>query len=355
MPDPRIQQLALTLVDHSVRVKAGDQVAITSTPLARPLIEEVYRLVMKRGGYPFLNLGSDYQQIFYEEANDEQLDQVSDVLRYMYQNVDVNITIMAPENRRNLSRINPAKIQRHSKTLMPLQERFLKNEARWVLTAFPTHAAAQDADMPLSAYEDFIYDAVNINWKEMKKKMEEAAARFDQGREVRIVGKDTDITLSIEGRNGVIDGGENNMPGGEFFYAPVETKTEGVITYEWPAVMGGREVTGVQLTFQEGKVVKARAEKGEDYLLQVLDTDEGARYLGELGIGCNFGIQEFSKNILFDEKIGGTVHLALGRAYEECKGTNESAVHWDMIKDLRNGGEIYLDGELVQKNGKWIF
>ncbi|MDR6226296.1 aminopeptidase [Desmospora profundinema] len=355
MPDPRVKQLASTLVDHSIRVKKGDQVVIHSTPLARPLIEEVYRLIVRRGGFPFVDLGSTYARILFEEASEDQLDHIPDIIRTVYQQADATINIDAPENRRDLTGIDPDKIQRRRKASMPIMERFMRNEARWVVTVFPTPALAQDADRSLPDYEDFVYKAVNIDWPSLKQAMEKANTRFNEARKVRIIGKGTDLTLSIEGRQGVIDGGENNMPGGEFFFAPLEGKTEGTITYEWPAVLAGREVSGIRLTFREGKVVEASAEKGEDYLHQVLNTDEGARYLGELGIGCNNGIQEHTRNILFDEKIGGSIHLALGRAYEECGGTNRSAVHWDMVKDLREGGEIHLDGHLVQKDGKWLF
>ncbi|GGE06896.1 aminopeptidase [Marinithermofilum abyssi] len=355
MADPRINKMAAVIVDHSIRAKKGEQILINSSPLARPLIEEVYRLIVRRGAHPIVNLGATYRRIFFEEASDEQLNQVPDIIRYQLENADATITIDAPENRRDLTDIDPAKLQRYSKATMPLMERFMKNEAKWLVTAYPTPALAQDAEMSLSAYEDFIFNAVNIDWKALKASMEKAAKRFDEAKEVRIVASGTDITLSLEGRTGVIDGGENNMPGGEFFYAPQEHCTEGTITYEWPAVLSGREVSGIRLTFKEGKVVEARADKGEDYLHQILETDAGARFVGELGIGCNNGIQQHTKNILFDEKIGGTVHLALGRAYEECGGTNQSAVHWDMVKDLRNGGAIYLDGQLVQKDGMWTF
>lgn len=355
MADPRLEKMASILVDYSVKVQEGEQILINSTPLARPLIEEVYRLIVRRGAYPIVNLGSDYRRIFFEEASDKQLDTIPDILRYQLEHADTIITIDAPENRRELTGIDPAKLQRHSKAMMPFMERFMRNEAKWVVTVYPTAALAQDADMSVSDYADFVFGAVNMDWKKLKQSMKEAAKRFDGANEVRIVADGTDITLSLEGRKAVIDGGENNMPGGEFFYAPLEHKTEGTITYEWPAVLAGREVSGIRLTFREGKIIEAKADKGEDYLHEVLETDEGARYLGELGIGCNFGIRQHTKNILFDEKIGGTVHLAIGRAYEECGGTNQSAVHWDMVKDLRNGGEIYLDGRLVQKNGQWVF
>lgn len=356
LADPRIKKMADILVNHSIKVQPGEQILIRSTPLAKPLLEEVYRSVLRSGGSPVILWSSEnFQRIFYEEASEEQLTNIPEIMRYQYEHADGLIVIDAPENGRELTGIDPALLAEHRKVRIPMMERYYRNEAKWVLTAFPTSSLAQDANMSLDAFEDFIYRAVNIDWKELAQTMKRAANRFDMAREVHIKAPGTDIKLSIEGRKGIIDSGENNMPGGEFFYAPLEHKTEGVITYEWPTVLSGHEVSGIRLHFQEGKVVEASADKGEDYLRKMLDTDEGARYLGELGIGCNEGIQQHTKNILFDEKIGGTVHLALGMAYKECGGTNESALHWDMIKDLRSGGEIYLDGQLVQKDGKWTF
>ncbi len=356
MTDPRITQMADILVHHSLQVQPGEQILLSSTPLAKPLLEELYRKIFRCGAHPILMLSTDsFQRIFFEEATEEQINNVPPITRYQYENADGLIAINAPETGRELIGIDPARIANHRKARLPMMERYYRHQAKWVATAFPTPSLAQDANMSLPAFEDFLYGAVNIDWKELAKSMKEAAKRFDAAREVHIKGKGTDLKLSIEGRYGIIDGGENNMPGGEFFYAPLEHKTEGVITYEWPAVISGHEVSGIRLRFEKGRVVEASAEKGEDYLHKMLDTDEGARYLGELGIGCNPGIQQHTKNILFDEKIGGTVHLALGMAYEECGGTNKSALHWDMVKDLRSGGEIYLDGQLVQKDGKWVF
>jgi aminopeptidase len=209
--------------------------------------------------------------------------------------------------------------------------------------------------MSLEEYEDFVFSATNVDYAEMERSMKAVVERFDRASKVRIVGKETDLTVDIAGRKGVICAGTNNVPDGEIFYSPNHLLTEGRIYYDWPTVYNGREISGIRLVFEKGRVVQASAEKGEDALLAALDTDEGARYLGELGIGMNFGITRPTKDILFDEKIGGSVHLALGRAYEEAGGGNESLIHWDMVKNLKDGGEIHLDGELVQKDGKWLF
>jgi aminopeptidase len=227
------------------------------------------------------------------------------------------------------------------------------NNVRWVTCNFPCSALAQDADMALDDYADFLFGACLIDWKATEAYMRQIKQAFDAGDLVRVVGPGTDLTFRIAGRPGVVCAGDKNMPDGEVFYSPVEDSAEGFITYDFPAIYNGREVDGVRLEFRSGTVVGATAKKGEEFLLRMLDTDLGARRLGEFGIGCNFGIQRFSKDILFDEKIGGTIHLALGRAYTEAGGSNQSAIHWDMIKDLRTEGRLELDGRVVQENGKF--
>ena len=208
--------------------------------------------------------------------------------------------------------------------------------------------------MSLRAFEDFLYGACLLDWDAERDRMAKYAERFDAADEVRIVGEETDLRLSVAGRNAEIDAGGANVPGGEFFCSPLEDSAEGSIAFtEFPAVYGGREVNGIRLRFEHGKVVDASADSNEDFLLEMLDRDEGARRVGELGIGCNPGITRHMKNTLFDEKIDGTVHIALGNGLPEIGGTNVSQIHWDIVKDLRNGGRIELDGALVQENGAW--
>jgi len=354
--DPRIEQLADILVNYSTRVKPGDHVLIRSSPLARPLIEAVYRLVVRNGGYPTLQLGfSSLSRIFFEEASEAQLDYLNPIQRFSVEQSNVMIAIDAPENSRELSGIDPVKLQRMSRTNRPIQEHVMSGKVRWVICNYPTPSLAQDADMSVEDYADFLFGATNIDWRAASARMHRIKERFDAADEVRIVGPDTDITFSIKGRPGVVADGRHNMPDGEVFYAPHEATTRGTISFELPAIYGGREVQGVRLVFQDGKVVEATAAKGEELLHKLLDTDAGARFLGEFGIGCNYGITRYTRDILFDEKIGGSIHLALGRAYPECQGTNQSAIHWDMVKDLRQGGRIYLDGELVQEDGRFLF
>jgi aminopeptidase len=237
----------------------------------------------------------------------------------------------------------------------PAIERVLSHELPWVGCQYPTPALAQDARMSTDEFADFLFGACLLDWDAERERMQFYADRFDAGEQVRIVGAGTDLTLSIAGRRGEVDAGGANIPGGEFFYSPVEDSGEGVIHFsEFPAPYSGRDVAGIRLRFEGGRVVDASAELEEGFLLSVLDTDEGARRLGELGIGCNPGITRYMRNTLFDEKIDGTVHLALGNGLTWIGGTNVSAIHWDIVKDLRDGGRIELDGEVVQQDGKWL-
>jgi aminopeptidase len=227
-------------------------------------------------------------------------------------------------------------------------------QAPWVIAEYPVLSTAQEAGMTLPQLEEFIFESVLRDWDAEAERMAGIAAVFDEADEVRIVGPGTDLTLSLAGRRGAVDDGHVNMPGGEVFYSPVEDSADGVVEFrEFPAVYYGHEVVGVRFVFEQGLIVDASASSGEEFLLRTLDTDDGARRLGELGIGCNAGIQRFMKNVAFDEKIDGTVHLALGNGLPQLGGTNVSRFHWDIVKDLRNGGKLELDGKIVQENGSW--
>ncbi|HYG58166.1 MAG TPA: aminopeptidase [Symbiobacteriaceae bacterium] len=353
MNDPRIVPYAELLVKHSMQVKPGDKVLIRGDMLAAPLMEEIARLAWRAGAFPFTAPSWEgLQRARFTEASDEQLATVTDMDKMLITGFDCMVVIRAPENTKALTGIEVRRQAIHAKAVQPYMHHLLKH-VRWVTCNYPTHALAQDADMPLDAYADFVFGACLINWQQTEAYMNGIKAVFDAAEQVRLVGPDTDLSFSIKGRNGIVCAGDKNMPDGEVFYAPVEDSTRGYITFDFPAIYQGREVDGVRLEFEQGRVVAASARKGEDFLLQILETDPGARVLGEFGIGCNFGIQRFSKDILFDEKIGGTIHLALGRAYEESGGTNQSAIHWDMIKDLRREGRMELDGQVIQENGEF--
>ncbi len=353
MTDPRIKEVARILVEYSNEIKKGDKVGIDAPIEAIPLVKEIYKLCLQKGAYPKTSLGiPGLTKIYYDNVSQEQLEHFPDLKMYETKYTDAFFSIGGPSNTRELTNVDPKKIAFRSKITNPISEEVLKK--RWVIFYYPTNAQAQEADMSLEEFEDFVYSATIQDWKKIAKDQDKLKKILDKGKEVRIVGKNTDIKFSIEGREAVKGDGKNNMPCGEVFIAPKEKTTEGHIEFSFPAIRAGREVDGIKLKFKEGKVIEASAVKGEKYLKECLEMDTGAKYLGEFGIGFNKNIKEFVKNILFDEKILGTIHLALGRAYKEGGGTNESALHWDMIKDLRQDGKIIVDGKTIQENGKFL-
>ena len=366
MHDVRIDRLAQVLVRYSLDAQPGQLFRIVAPTAASPLIKAVYREAMFAGTNPLMRLTMDgLDEIFYKNANGDQLDFVPQLARDEIETVDLHLSIIADENTRALSGIDPKMVARRRAAMSPVQNRLMERSAngdfRWCLTLFPTAAQAQEADMSLSDYADFVFKAGKLDqadpvaaWQTQRAEQAGIVTRLETADHIRIVGPGTDLNYYVKGRTWVNCAGDRNFPDGEVFTGPHEQKTNGVITYSFPALYMGREVTGVRLEFAEGKVVKATADKGEELLHSLLDMDEGARRLGEVAFGTNYGIQRFSRNILFDEKIGGTVHLALGAAYPETGCHNQSALHWDMICDLRNGGEVFADGQLIHKDGKFV-
>ena len=353
MRDPRVDQLARTLVHYSIGLKKGERVLIQGPDLARPLAVAVYREALAVGALPTLWMSfEELAWVLYAEGSDEQLEWLDPLLLEAARQVDAYISLRAPENLKMLSSVDPAKQVLTQKARRPFLDVVLQK--RWVLCEMPTPALAQEAGMSIEEFEDFSFGAVSVDWPAMRAELQRRKTQFEAAGEVRILGRDTDLRLGVAGRIWIPDDGKHNMPGGEIFTGPIEDSVEGEIAYDFPAVYGGREVEGVRLRFEAGRVVDASARSGEEYLVKMLDADDGARRLGELGVGTNYGIQRFSKSVLFDEKIGGTIHLALGRSYDETGGTNQSAVHWDMVKDLREQGEIQLDGRTVQRNGRFL-
>jgi aminopeptidase len=334
-----------------VKAKKGEIVRISCSELARPLALEVFREVLRAGAHPLLSVGfEDAGRIFFEEAADRQIAHLPPTKRYEAGKIDADIVILAPGNTRSLSHIPPKRLADRRKATKPISEIILRR-VRWVLTNFPTEALAQETDRSLPEYEKLYYRAVDQDWAAMGRMFLRAKRFLEKSSRVRIVGVDTDLSFSIRGRKAIPCAGEYNMPDGEIFTAPVENSTEGKIYYEFPAIYGGREVSGIRLTFRNGKVVEASADKNESILREMLAADPGARVLGEFGIGANAGVTSFTRDILLDEKMGGTIHLAIGRSYAESGGRNDSAVHWDMIKDLRAEGELFLDGRPVLRTG----
>jgi aminopeptidase len=366
MRDPRVTALAQILVHHSTKVGKRDVCTIEGESAAEPLLQAVYEEVLKAGGNPIVHMAMEGQSAtYFEHASDAQLEWISPVAEWAVENADVRIAVMASQNTRALSIVPPerqAKRQAATHGLMTrAMERSAEGTYRWALTLFPTHAYASEAGLNLAAFEDFYYGACLATdddpvgaWKRQSEETERLAEWIEGRREVHVHGQGTDLRIGIEGRHFIAAGGKHNMPDGEFFTGPLEDSAEGEIAFHLPASYAGREVAGVRFRFEGGKVVDASAEKGEDFLIEMLDTDEGARRLGELGIGTNYGITDGTGEILLDEKIGGTVHLAVGRSYPETGGVNESAIHWDMICDLRRGGRIEVDGETLQRDGEFV-
>jgi len=328
-------------------------------------MNEVYKKVLQAGGNVTTNIYTDdLQELYYLEANNDQLDWVSPTLKQIYEQVNVLISLRGAENTRALSGVAPQKQSRRAQAARYLQETYMARSAtkdlRWVLTDFPCLAFAQDADMSLSDFEDFVYAATYADtddpvaeWTRIHDEQQKVVDWLNGKKTVTVKSPNADLTLSIEGRTFINSDGEHNMPSGEVFTGPVEDSANGWVRYTYPAISGGREVEGIYLEFKDGKVVKATAEKNEEFLLTQLETDEGARYLGEFAIGTNYGIKKFTKSILFDEKIGGSFHMALGAGYPETGSVNKSSIHWDMICDIREDSEIRVDGELLYKDGEF--
>jgi aminopeptidase len=363
MSDLRIQRLAQVLVRYSTEVKPGELCAIEGESPAEALIEAVYEEVLRGGAHPVVMMSPERAQAaFFALASEAQLEHVSPVARQLTEQADVRIRVLASANPRELSEVDPERQVRRQRATSELMERIMARSAagelRWALCQYPTSGYAAEAEMSLAAYEDFLYGACLCDredpvaaWQTQAAEVNRLAEWIAGREEVHIEGPGTDLRLSVAGRRFIAADGRRNMPDGEFFTGPVEDSAQGTVSFHLPTTYGGREVAGVQLRFRDGAVADATAERGEELLHRMLDSDAGARRLGELGIGTNFAIARGTRSILFDEKIGGTVHLALGRSYPETGGVNESSLHWDMICDLRRGGTVTVDGEVLQRDG----
>jgi aminopeptidase len=318
----------------------------------------VVRLIARRGAYALQRLGFTLwpiDDVWAREAPEHLLAQLAPIDLYTSEHMDARVTIDAPENTREGSDITGSRRHAYRRGAEPFFRRTMADEIPWVGCQYPTPALAQEAGMTVAQFSDFLYGACLLDWDAERERMRRLADRFDAAGEVRIVGAETDLTINLDGRRAFIDAGETNLPGGEFYFGPVENSAEGVITYgEFPLTYADQLITGARLRFESGVAVEAAAESGESVLIEALDSDEGARRIGELGIGCNPKIDRHTRNVAFDEKIGGTIHLALGASYPETGGKNQSLIHWDMVKDLRRPGRIECDGELVQEDGRWL-
>ncbi len=365
MSDPRIKKLADLLVNYSVKVQPGQWVLINSHVIAEPLTNEVLRAVLEAGGLPQIILSSDdLVETGFRYSNNEQLSWISPIVKTLYEEVDVLIALRAFENTKYLANIDPKKQQVQAQARQELMQIYMERAAsgdlKWTLTQYPCPAYAQDADMSLSEYQDFVHSATYTDqddpvseWERIHDEQQVVVDWLNGKKEVTLKSPNVDLTLSVEGRTFINSDGTNNMPSGEVFTGPVEDSANGWVEYTYPAIEKGKEVSGIRLEFKDGKVVNASAKKNEEFLLAMLDSDDGARYLGEFAIGTNYGIQKFTKSILYDEKIGGSFHMALGAGYPETGSKNVSSIHWDMICDIREDSEIHIDGELLYKDGKF--
>jgi aminopeptidase len=367
MADPRVATLANLLVNYSLELKPGQLVRIDAAAVAAPLVRELYRETLRAGAHPRSRIeveGTDV--ITLQESSEEQLTFVSELDRLEVEQVDAVLTIWGDTNTRSLSQADPRRVSRRIASRRKLTNRFWERidegKARWVGARFPTEAHAQDAEMSLEEYEDFVYGACHVrvgedpvaHWRQVSADLNQRARELDTFTELRVLGPDTDLTFNVEGRNWLAADGRLNMPDGEIFTSPVETATEGEIRFSFPAIFQGRGVEDVRLRFEGGRVVHAEALTGNDYLQSLLDMDDGSRILGEAAFGLNYEIDHFTNDILFDEKIGGTMHFALGSSFKKLGGRNESGLHWDMICDLRADGEVYADGGLIWKAGQFL-
>ncbi len=372
MADIRVSNYAKILVDHSVRLKPGDRILLEGTTAAEPLLRELYIQILEKGGHPHLMMALpgtmpfSQDEMYLTYANESQLDFVPTFYKLAYDQFEGRIRVHSATNTKGTSNIDPEKIARRSKATSVITEAQFRRGAddsfKWCTTLFPTEAYAQDANMSLKEYEDFVFGAVHANeedpiafWNGVKEKQQAAVDFMKNKNQVVLRGPNVDLTLSVKGRTFMNSYGTHNMPDGEIYTGPVEESVNGWVKFTYPANYQGTSVEGAELTFSNGRVASANAEKNLDFLLKTLDSDDRSRYLGEFAIGTNFDIQRFTGNILFDEKIGGSFHMALGAGYPETGSKNKSAIHWDMICDMRTDSEILVDGELFYKDGQFVF
>jgi aminopeptidase len=365
MKDIRLERWANILVNYSLGVKKGDLFQIKSRYMADPLIHEVYRLALQKGAHPYVTyFGEGLNEIFYKEASKEQLEFLSAVEKLEIEKIDKYLYIISEYNQKALSNYDTKKLSLRRKTTGYLLKRRLARAAKglmhWSLTAYPDNAQAQDAEMSLDEYTEFIFAAGFLNdadpikkWLALAQEQRRLVKIFSKIKKITIKAKDTDLSLSVQSRKWISCEGKENFPDGEVFTTPIEDSVEGQIYYSFPCLYSGREVTDVRLRFKKGEVVEAKASKGADYLKSMIAMDAGAKRIGEFAFGTNYGITRFVKNTLFDEKIGGTIHLALGSCYPETGGKNKSSLHWDMVCDLRKDAEVIADGKVIYRNGKF--
>lgn len=363
--DERAKKLAEVLLKYSLNLKKGDKVLLSGSEAVIPFIREAYRTAIEIGANPIVDIILDgTNEIKLKHGTDEQIGYISEGAMKTIETVDAVLTVWGENNTRALTSVPAEKMKLRARLRKPYMAVFNKRlgngEMKWCGTQFPTHGDAQEASMSLEEYEDFVYGAGHINssdpvehWVKIKNEQDRLCGILNTKKKIRIVSKDTDISMSVKNRTWINCSGNENFPDGEVFTSPVEDSVNGYIRFSFPGIYSGREIEDIRLRFENGKVVEAHAAKGEELLLELLDSDDGSKILGEVAVGTNYDIRNFTRNMLFDEKIGGTVHLAVGKGFPEAGSMNDSVIHWDMLCDMMNGGVIYADDQIIYKDGKF--
>jgi len=355
MVDKRVEKLAKIIVDYSTEVKKGERVIISSSVLAKDLVLKIYKLVLQKDAFASIKFNvPGMASTYYKYSDKDQLSKIDRFYEQEIENSQVYISIITDSDK-ELVDIDPEKIAIRQKVTRKISDLIVNRpeKMRRCLTLFPTEELAKEAKMNFKDYQKFVFNGLLQDWKEEVRKMSKVKKVLEKVNMLHILGKDTDLKISIKDRKFIPSSGKSNLPGGEIFCAPVKQSLNGKIYFEFPSIRNGKEVSDIKLEFKDGVVVKASASKNQDFLRKMISTDENSKYVGELGIGLNKQINRITNELLFDEKLGGTIHLALGMAYKSCGGGNDSAIHWDIIKDMKHG-EIYGDGKLLFKNGKWL-
>lgn len=353
--DLRTRKLAQLAVRYSVGAKKGEKVIISGNAEALPFLQELYKAVILIGAIPIVRVNlPDVSDFFYKHANKEQLEFFPQYWMNTVEEAQCYIGVDTESNTRELTSADGKKVARRQKLLHPISDYICntREKIRRCTIAYPCIALAQEAEMSLSEWEDFVYSACLQDWDRLGKKLDKVKARFEEGSKVELIGKGVSLRMKVHGKLCKSDKGEENMPGGEIFMAPVRESIEGEIKFDYPRIVSGKRISGVKLRFEKGKIAEFDAEEGKEFLAELMKTDENACYIGELGIGCNPGVNRYSNNLLFDEKIDGTIHLAIGAAYKDNGGGNDSAIHVDIVKSMKNA-RIIVDGKVIQENGKW--
>ncbi len=360
-----LEKYAKLIVHYSLKLKKGQNLLIRSTGLAEPLLKEIYKEAVGLGAFPeFMIELSGISKIFYDQADDETLKFVSPLYRHAVENYHAILRVGAPFNLKELQTVPAEKKKAVNMALAGVNKTFMRRSfegvMNWSVCEFPTDAAAQECGMSRDEYAAFVYSACFLydadpiaRWDELKKNQQKWVDMLNKKDKIRFLGPDTDISFSVRGRKWINSSGDANMPSGEVFTTPVEDSVNGKIRFSYPGIFMGQEIEDISLEVKDGEVVRWDAQKGRELLDSVFDIP-GSRRFGEAAIGTNYGITRFIKNMLFDEKIGGTIHMAIGAAYPHTGGKNESSIHWDLLADMKKGGEIYADDELIYKDGRFI-